>query len=67
MSLTHPSCTVKTGDQVNVGDCIVFLGHPHRICTIVASPRSYDPTCRMAFDSRGWSIALSETTSYEVV
>ena len=65
--MTHPSCTKKYGDEISSGDSIVFLGHPHRIVTIMDSPRDYDPTCRMAFDARGWSIALSETTEYEVI
>ena len=61
----------KLGGDVQVGDILVFMGHPHRITRIVPymHPTILEPGWRIAYAGPGpdsWGITLEPQCRYDV-
>ena len=70
---TADQTTTKLGSQVQVGDIIMFLSHPHRVTRIepYEGPNSYlwDGQARIAKAGPGpdaWGIILDPMQRYDV-
>ena len=58
----------KRGNEVQVGDIILFAGRPHRVAKIEPYTHpTLGETCGIARASDGWGITLFPSSQVEVV